>query len=135
MTHNELGAAGEVFVSQVLAEIGLEVEFGDGQGPDLYIAGTPLEVKAARPRPYKSGRKGYQFCLHRSGRAGVQAPVVVLLCYWHKDRDPVAFVIPSEELGDRRKVTIPGYPWTYSGRWARWYRRWETLANFVGEVA
>lgn len=132
MTHNELGAMGETYVYRVLSGLGLSVTPCDGGGPDLLIEGMPVEVKAARPRPYRTGASiGYQFCLHRDGRNGVQAPVVILLCYWNDDADPVAFVVPSDRLGKRRKVTIPGAPWAYSGRWARWYRRWETLADVL----
>lgn len=132
MTHNELGAMGELHVARLLAEAGLSVQFG---GPaDLLIEGAPVEVKAARPRPYRAGYTGYQFCLHRDGRRGVQAAVVVLLCYWSDSDDPVAFVVPAEAVGERRKVVIPGQPWTYAGRWSRWYGRWETLADVV-EVA
>jgi len=129
VTHTELGAMGEVYVARMLEAVGLTVRRG---GPaDLVVEGVPVEVKAARFAPYKRGRRGYQFCLHRDGRRGVQAAVVVMLCYWRDDAEPVAFVVPAEAVGDRRKVVIPGQPWTYSGRWARWYRRWETLADVL----
>jgi hypothetical protein len=130
MTHNELGQMGEAYVYQLLTGIGLSVEFG---GPaDLLVNGTPVEVKAARPAPYRGdGRRGYQFCLHREGTRGVQAPVVILLCYWSEKRDPVAFVIPADRLGERRKVAITGYPWSYSGRWSGWYDRWEALGDVI----
>ena len=130
MTAQELGAMGEFYVAGLLAAAGLAVERG---GPaDLLIEGVPVEVKAARPGRYRSdGRQGYQFCLHRAGRRGVRAAVVVLLCYWRNDADPVPFIIPAERIGERRKVVIPGQPWTYAGRWARWYGRWETLADVV----
>jgi len=113
MTHNELGALGEHYVARLLSGVGLDVERG---GPaDLLVEGVPLEVKAARPAPYRSGSdQGYQFCLHREGRGGLQAAAAVLLCYWKAGREPVA---------------IPGYPWTYEGKWARWYGRWETIAE------
>lgn len=130
MTHNELGEMGETYVCRLLSGLGLDVKF-DGPA-DLLVNGVPVEIKAARPRPYRDdGRKGYQFCLHRDGKRGIQAPVVILLCYWSEKHNPVAFVIPSHRLGKRRKVTIPGHPWSYSGRWARWYRRWEALADEI----
>ena len=55
--------------------------------------------------------------------------MVVLLCYWSPVLSPVAFVVPAEELGERRKVVIPGQPWTYAGQWARWYGRWDVVAD------
>ena len=64
MTSQELGALGELFVARKLAGAGVSVQLG---GPaDLLAEGVPVEVKAARPRPYRSGGYiGYQFCLDR----------------------------------------------------------------------
>jgi hypothetical protein len=131
MTSQELGATGELYTMRLLQSAGLRVEAG---GPaDLLADGIPIEVKAARPGPYRTrGYTGYQFCLRRDGRNGLQGRVVVLLCYWHETAEPVAFVIPAEALGKRRKVVIPGQPWTYAGAWARWYQRWETIADVMG---
>jgi len=129
MTPQELGAIGELYVERVLSAIGLVVEMG---GPaDLLVEGVPVEVKAAVPGVFRPGYRGYQFCLHREGRNGVQAAVVILLCYWDLEQEPVAFVIPAEEIGDRRKVGISGDPWIYSGKWARWYRRWDVIGDFI----
>lgn len=130
MTPQELGIIGEMYVKRLLSSIGLSVERG---GPaDLLVEGIPVEVKAARKRPYRLGRyEGYQFCLHRDGRGGVQAKVVVLLCYWNVDQLPVAFVIPAKAIEKRRKIVISGDPWTYSGKWQRWYRNWEVIADVV----
>jgi hypothetical protein len=132
MTHTELGAMGEAFVYRKLVGAGLAVEFGDEAGPDLVAEGVPVEVKAARAGRYRTGNyRGYQFCLHRDGRNGVKAAVVVLLCYWDVASEPVAFVVPAERLGKRRKVVITGEPWTYGGMWRRWYRRWETIGELL----
>ena len=131
MTAQELGAMGEHYTAQVLQSVGLAVEFG---GPaDLVAGGVAVEVKAARPRPYRTGGyTGYQFCVSKPGHTDhKRAAVVVCLCYWDAASDPVAFVIPSEVLGDRRKLVIPGQPWVYSGQWARYYRRWETIADVI----
>lgn len=132
MTAQELGAMGEYYAAQVLRSVGLRVDF-DGPA-DLLAEGVPVEVKAARPAPYrKGGYRGYQFCLTKPGHTDhSKAAVVLLLCYWKPGADPVAFVIPSDAIGDRRKVVIPGQPWTYSGQWSRYYRRWETVADVVG---
>jgi len=131
MTHTELGKAGEAYVGRLLSSAGLQIRF-DGPA-DLTVNGLPVEVKAARPTLYRSGGYvGYQFCLNRPGHTRVKAPVVILLCYWDPTNEPIAFVIPADHLGQRRKVVIPvRYPWLYSGKWSRWYQRWETIADLL----
>jgi hypothetical protein len=131
MTPQELGALGEAYVMRVLSRIGLQVEQA---GPaDLLVEGQSIEVKAARPAPYRTrGYTGYQFCLHKPGHTDHRnARAIVLLCYWHECLDPVAFVIPSDRVGDRRKIVIPGQPWTYAGQWSRYYRHWEIIADVL----
>lgn len=132
MTSQELGQIGELWTMRQLRRAGLEVEQG---GPaDLVANGLPVEVKAARPRPYRSGGyRGFQFCLSKPGHTDhTRAAVVVLLCWWDAVADPVSFVVPVGALGDRRKIVIPTpQPWLYNGRWARWYRRWETFADAI----
>ena len=134
MTGQELGIMGELYVARQLRAVGLDVQHS---GPaDLVVAdGLPVEVKAARPRPYRRGYRGFQFCLTKPGHTDHRrAAVVILLAYWDSTADPVAFVIPSERLGDRRKVTIPNrQPWLYAGKWARYYRRWDVLADVMEE--
>lgn len=137
MTGHELGDLGERYVAFLFHQAGLQVE---RRGPaDLLVEGVPVEVKAARPRGYRSdGRRGYQFCLRRETRRGRiktdarRADLVVLLCYYRDDRDPAAFVIPTERLGDRRKVVISNpRPWAYGGRWAHYYEAWEHAAQVL----
>ena len=131
MTGQELGTIGELWVMRQLRAAGLEVE--QGGAADLLADGLAVEVKAARPRPYRRGRRVYQFCLSKPGHTDHgKAEIVVLLAYWDTASDPVAFVIPAGALGDRRKVTIPNsQPWLYSGRWSRYYRRWEVIADVM----
>ena len=131
MTGQELGVMGELYVARQLRAVGLDVQ---RSGPaDLVADGLAVEVKAARAKPYKRGRKGYQYCLHKPGHTDHRrAAVVILLAYWDSTSDPVAFVIPSERLGNRRKLTIPNrQPWLYAGKWARYYRRWDVLADVM----
>lgn len=132
MTGQELGAMAEAHTAYLLAGAGFTVEQG---GPaDLVVEGIPVEVKAARRRPYrKGGYQGYQFSVWRPGHTDHRrAAVVVLWCYWHPTRPPVAFVIPAQAIGDRRQLVIPGDPWTYSGQWSRYYQRWEGIADVLG---
>ena len=131
MTGQELGTIGELWVMRQLRAAGLEVE--QGGAADLLADGLAVEVKAARPRPYRRGYRGFQFCLTKPGHTDHRrAAVVVLLAYWDSVADPVAFVVPSTALGDRRKVTIPNeQPWLYGGRWSRYYRRWDVIADVM----
>lgn len=46
-----------------------------------------------------------------------------------------AFVIPSADLGDRRKVRISApVPWAYAGRWARYLDAWEQAAIILEKM-
>ncbi len=130
MIHTELGVAGEAYVARLLSSAGLQVQF-DGPA-DLTVNGLPVEVKAARPSLYRRNRcRGYQFCLHRTGKTSLKAPLVILLCYWDTAREPVSFIIPADRIGQRRKIVIPSHPWAYSGMWSPWYQNWETLADLL----
>ena len=133
MTSQELGAMGEHYVARLLTGVGADVEYS---GPaDLLVGGWPVEVKAARSARYRTdARRGFQFCLHRAGRRGIQSVVVVMLCYWQAGREPVAFVVPSEAIGKRSKIVISSQPWTYNGMWSRYYQAWDVLADVMGEL-
>jgi len=132
ITHTELGAIGEVYVAHLLSTVGLQVQ---REGPaDLVVNGLPIEVKTARLSFYRNNRRrGYQFCLKRSGKTSIKAPLVILLCYWDITSDPVAFIIPADLIGQRQKIVIPGPPWSYSGKWSIWYQKWEILASLLKE--
>jgi hypothetical protein len=127
----DLGCYGEWFAAQLLESLGLRVERGKGGGADLVVEGIRVEVKIARYRLYKEGRRGYQFCLRRDGRRGVCADVVLLICF--SGGRAVFFVVPAEELGSYKKVTIPGPPDRYSGRWSLFVERWDILAEMTAE--
>jgi hypothetical protein len=123
--HNETGKLGEALVRAVLTQVG-PVE--ESTVADLRFAGLEIEVKAALPSRYDArGLPGFQFCLHRAGRNGVRADVVILLAI--SDGAVVPFVMPAAVVGERPKVTVYGNPLAYNGQWARWRARWETLAE------
>ena len=133
MGPQELGAIGEVYVARMLRLAGMKVAIGAGPA-DLLADGVPVEVKAARVRPYRSRRGlGFQFCLRKTGHTDHRrAAVMVMLAYWDESSEPVAFVIPTGELGERRKVVIPrAQPELYEGQWARWRGRWETIVDVM----
>lgn len=128
--HTALGRWGEEIVAAWLRGAGLPV--APSPIADLRVGGVDVEVKTARASKYdQSGRPGYQFCLRRAGRKGVQAPVVILLAV--RREDVVAFVIPSTVLGKRPKIALWGDPLHYAGQWAAYRGRWATLAE-VGIV-
>ena len=126
--HNETGKFGESVVRAVLEQVG-PVE--DSTVADLRFAGLEIEVKAALPSRYDArGLPGFQFCLHRAGRNGVRADVVILLAIGGGVIVP--FVMPAAVVGEHPKVTVPGLdPLTYNGQWAQWRGRWETLAEVL----
>ena len=138
MTHTELGLAGERFVALLLRRAGVPVERG---GPaDLLANGTAIEVKAARPSARAGGRRpGFQFCLRRDGRNGRaktdvrKSVLTVLLCYPRDGDEPIAaFVVPSQQLGNRRKVTISApNPRTYNGKWSVYLDSWGIMARIL----
>lgn len=126
MTPQELGILGEYHIAQQLRFAGAKVEFG---GPaDLLVNGEAVEVKTARLRQYRTGRKlGYQFCLTRQGHTDhKKAKVVVLLCW----ESFTVFIIPTEEIDTNWKITIPTEkPQRYNGKWSVWRERWEILVG------
>jgi hypothetical protein len=131
MNPQELGQMGESYVASRLRSAGMDVK--PGTTCDLVANGVRIEVKAARFRPYKdNGRHGYQFCLHRDGRNGIQADVVVLLCYYNLRYEPIAFVIPAYLVRDRKSLTVPSDPRLYAGLWSEWLSSWEIIADVMG---
>ena len=126
MTPQELGALGEYHIAQRLRFAGKQVKF-DGPA-DLLVDGKAVEVKTARLRQYRTGRRlGYQFCLTKQGHTDhTKASVVILLCW----ESFTVFIIPVEYIGERCKITIPvENPTRYNGLWSAWRERWEILAD------
>lgn len=123
--HCLVGLLGEQYVAGILVLKGSFVLRG---GPaDLLVDNVTVEIKTARLRPYKRGRRsGYQFCINRAGRNGLQADYLVLVCWsakWEKD----AFIIPADQLNGQRRITITGKPQDYNGRYKQWLNRWDLL--------
>jgi len=126
--HTDLGNFGEQWIAAILGDIA-PVE--PGARADLRFLGLELEIKTARPRPYRSGNDlGYQFCLTRDGHTDhTKADIVILLCLT-PDLTIYPYIIPAGQIGDRRKIVIPTPdPETYTGQWSPWLAKWEILAN------
>jgi len=124
--HNDFGKWGEQYVAEQLARI---APVTAGEAADLRLGDVEIEVKTARPSLCdERGAVGFQFCLHRAGRKGVQGQVVVCLCVRPKALKVTAFVIPVTALGTRRKVRLPLDVEGYEGIWARYRDAWDVLA-------
>ena len=128
MNHYDVGMWGEELVAQRLSNAG-EVELGAGPA-DLTFEGVPVEVKTARlgwPRG-RQRKPGFQFCLHRDGRDGVEAPVVVFVLAGESIE---FFIVPAEEIGAAKKAVIPAEVDGYTGKYAPYRDRWDVLAAYV----
>ena len=126
MTHNEIGDFGEQYIARLLAEAG---EVTPGGPADLLFEGVSVEVKTARPSNYNGRNLGYQFCLRKRGHTDHRkAAVLILLCLGLRGQVRGVFVIPTEVIGERRKLTMP---LNLSSKWAHWQGRFEVLANYV----
>lgn len=130
MNHTDLGTLGEGYVYHLLYKAGFDVAF-DGPA-DLLANQVPIEVKTAQETPHCYKYHGYQFCVHRKGRNGLRAPILVLLCIPPDDLEPVAFVLPRSAVGTLKKLHIPNSPLDYNGKWAKYREKWSLLTNLTG---
>ncbi len=120
--YNDLGAWGEALVRQTLEQVA-PVE--PGQRADLRCEGLEIEVKTARLRRSDKDRPTprYQFCLHREGRAGFRADVLVLVLA----PEGTCYVVPAEEVPETRVLKLG----TRSTRLAAYEERWEVFADLL----
>lgn len=123
MNHTDLGTWGEQITAEILETVA-PVE--PGRDADLRFAGSvEIEVKTARLSKYNGCTLGYQFCIHREGHTSLKAPVLVLIAVTPQ-LEPAFFVIPADEVGQRRKVAIPA---NLSGRWETYRDAWDVIAE------
>jgi len=123
------GDLGEEMVYNELCARGYAVEYD--VPADLLVNGVPVEVKTAHVSNYRSERgDGYQFCIWREGHCKVQAPVIVLVCL--TDSGATFFVVPSDSIGNRRKIVISHpEPEKYRGKWMCFLEKWDVIAMMV----
>lgn len=128
-SHTNAGAAGERLVGIALELKGYKVQpnkmgthCGDLRAisPDGEI--LRVEVKTARPTA-----EGYRFCLRRKGKTDFRhADIVVLLCV-EPSGQVVPFVMPSRALASKTSIGINKKVREYSGRWATFRQRLESI--------
>lgn len=128
--HNETGALGEQLVATLFRETRISVTASPVA--DLRVEGVDIEVKTARPSFYRPGWRGFQFSLERRGHSQLKGRALVLVALQESPEGELAvfFVIPAAAVAGRRKLAIPNCnALAYSGRWAQYRGRWETIAE------
>ena len=126
--HTELGAYGEYVVKRMLSSV--EKTTFDGPADLLFAGCVPIEVKTSNLTLYDGKRVGYQFLIRKDGHADLKGAVVVLVCV-DSDNDLHFFVIPADEVGERRKLAIPADLDSYGGMWKVYRDNWEVIASCV----
>ena len=122
--HNTLGVWGEHYVAAKLATI---APIEPARRADLRWLGVEIEVKTARATRSPQHRAlRWQFCLHRQGRAGLQADVVILVLA-ETER---CYIIPATRLHGQRKICIGSRP----NQFTDYAEKWETLADLIAET-
>ena len=126
--HNDTGLLGELLVARHLSQV---APVQDGQSADLRFQGVEIEVKTALPSLYNGRTLGYQFLLSKRGHTNFRkADVLVLICL-SEDIEPVAtYVIPTANLRNRTKLTIP---LNLGTRLAKYRDRWDVIAEAYNE--
>ncbi len=128
MNHIEVGAYGEMIVYQLLSETGATVALGDGA--DVTFEGIKIEVKTAKPSKYNGKTLGYQFCLYKPGKTDFRKSDVLVLIPLDEDGKPrAAYIIPTDKLRDRAKLTMP---LSLDTRFSVYREAWEILADIQG---
>lgn len=128
MNHIEVGAYGEMIVYQLLSETGARV--GLGNGADVTFEGVKIEVKTAKPSKFNGRTLGYQFCLSKPGHTDFRKSDILVLIPLDADGKPrAAYVIPTDKLGDRVKITMP---MSLDTRFSGYREAWELLADLQG---
>jgi len=128
--HNMVGALGEYVVAARLAQ------FGDvlpSARADLRVGDLDVEVKAARRAKINQRLRGYQFCLARAGRRGLDADFLVMVCFDDEFRAAATFVIPAAEVGERRQTSVRlTEAYAEQGQWSPHRDRWDLIGEQLG---
>jgi hypothetical protein len=125
--HNDTGLLGEQLVAAHLSQVS-PVE--TGQAADLRFCDVEIEVKTARLSLYNGKTRGYQFLLDKHDQYGAtdfrKADVLVLICL-DDHLDPIAaYILPTDRLQDRKKITIPA---NLRSPFNLFRDRWEIIAD------
>jgi len=91
---------------------------------------VPVEVKTARPSKFNGTHLGYQFCLNKPGHTDFRKAKVLILIALGRDGDVRSvYVIPTDVVGQRKKITMP---MSLSSKWQHWAWEFEVLARYIG---
>jgi hypothetical protein len=88
-----------------------------------------LEVKIAR-RTKRLDRKQehyYQFKTFSGGIRPCDGDFCILAAFPQGPGSLTAFVVPTDQLGNRKKIDITSDPGLYRGQWAQFKDRWDIL--------
>ena len=128
----KFGTLGEEYAIEMIESIGYQVlpmPVGHNTKGDLLVEKRMrVEVKAALPTKGSHGNKvRWQFSLRRHKRP-VDEDLLILLCYHELDEEPIAFVIPGDQVREKlAKIDITSEPEKYAGKWSKWRGKWDMV--------
>lgn len=132
--HNDTGTLGEHLVATHLRQV---APVQAGQAADLRMLDVEIEVKTARPSLYNGHTLGYQFLLRKPKHTDFRkSDVLVLLCLDSACEPVAVYVVPTANLRNRTKLTIP---LSLDTRLATYRNRWDVIAEayssraYIGE--
>lgn len=133
MNAYDVGMYGESVVKQMLAGVGEAHKVKQRYSGDINFLGCKIEVKTARMSQINGRKdKGFQFCLFKEkGTDFRHSDILVLLALDEHLQMCAAWVIPTDRLGNRHKISIP---LDLSGKWAYWLNQWEVIADYIAEA-
>lgn len=134
--YTDFGSFGEQFALHRLSLMGYRVtNVSTTTNHDIELESRHrIEVKAAMlSESGRPGRLWWQFSFRRRGLL-IDEDLLILLCYFDIDKDPVAFVIPGDGVNPLlKKITIPSNdPRDYRGKWSVYIERWDLIEKVVG---
>lgn len=93
---------------------------------DIFVDGSPVEVKGSKLYRYNGRSLGYGFNIYCSGKSdNVRETFIVLVCM---SSPPRAFIVPSFEATDAHFIAIPNKnPGDYKGKWAKYFEAYNLM--------